>query len=127
MATPGQLGFFDAARISGIMQGVTDPRLFPIELRWNNRVPDVPGTDEEITARYVGTIQIADLIMDDAKAVTYNQGRFQFQTTQVPNIKVGIGMNQALINALERIAKTAASRTTTSATSPTATTRTSPT
>lgn len=103
MATPGQAGFFDAARISGIMQGVTDPRLFPIELRWNSRVPDVPGTDEEITARFVGTIQIADLIMDDAKAVTYNQGRFQFQTTQVPNIKIGIGMNQALINALQRI------------------------
>lgn len=103
MATPGQTAFFDAARITGIMQGVTDPRLQPLQLRWNSRVPDVPGTDEEITARYVGTLQIADLVMDDAKAVTYNSGRFQFQTTQVPNIKVGIGMNQALINALQRI------------------------
>jgi hypothetical protein len=63
----------------------------------------VPATDEEVTAKYVGTLLIADLIADDAKAVTYSQGRFQFQTTQVPNIKMGIAMNQAMINALERI------------------------
>jgi hypothetical protein len=103
MATPGQIGFFDAVRVTGIMRGITDPRLQPVELRWNNRVPDVPATDEEVTAKYVGTLQIADLIADDAKAVVYNQGRFQFQTTQVPNLKVGIGMNQAMLNALERI------------------------
>lgn len=103
MATPAQIGFFGATRITKIMQGLTDPRLLPIELRWNKRVPDVPATDEEVTAKYVGTMLIADLIADDQKAVTYSQGRFQFQTTQVPNIKMGIAMNQAMINALERI------------------------
>jgi hypothetical protein len=103
MATPAQIGFFGAARITGIMQGLSDPRLLPIPLTWNARVPDVDGVDEEVTAKYVGTLLIADLIADDAKAVTYTQGRFQFQTTQVPNIKMGIGMNQAMINALQRI------------------------
>lgn len=101
--TPAQVGFFSAARISGIMQGLTDPRLLPVPLTWNARIPDVPATDEEVTAKYVGTLLIADLIADDAKAVTYSQGRFQFQSTQVPNIKMGIAMNQAMINALERI------------------------
>lgn len=103
MATPAQIGFFGAARITGVMRGLTDPRLLPIPLRWNSRVPDVPATDEEVSAKYVGTLLIADLIADDAKAVTYSQGRFQFQTVQVPNIKMGIAMNQAMINALARI------------------------
>lgn len=103
MATPAQIGFFGAARVTGIMQGLTDPRLLPIPLRWNTRVPDVPATDEEVSAKYVGTLLIADLIADDAKAVTYSQGRFQFQSTQVPNLKMGIAMNQAMLNSLGRI------------------------
>jgi hypothetical protein len=103
MATPGQIGFFSAARITGLMRGLTDPRLLPVPLVWNQRVPDVPANDEEVTARYVGTPLIADLIADDAKAVIVSQGRFQFQTTQVLNVKTGVGMNQGMINALERI------------------------
>lgn len=103
MATPGQVGFFDAARVTSLMQGLTDPRLLPVPLIWNARIPDVPATDEEVTAKYVGTMLIADLIADDAKAVTYSQGRFQFQTTQVPNLKMGLSMNQAMLNALQRI------------------------
>lgn len=85
------------------MQGLTDPRLLPQPLIWNARVPDVPATDEEVSAKYVGTLLIADLIADDAKALTYTQGRFQFQTTVVPNLKMGIGMSQSMINALQRI------------------------
>lgn len=103
MATPAQTAFFESARVTGVMRGLTDPRLLPIPLTWNQRVPDVPATDEEVSAKYVGTLLIADLIADDAKAVTYSQGRFQFQTTQVPNLKMGIAMNQAMINALDRI------------------------
>jgi hypothetical protein len=103
MASPAQVDFFSSARITGIMQGLTDPRLLPVPLTWNARVPDVPSVDEEISAKYVGTLLIADIIADDEKAVTYSQGRFQFQTTQVPNIKMGLAMNQAMINALQRI------------------------
>jgi hypothetical protein len=103
MATPAQLGFFGSARITGLMRGLQDPRLLPVPLTWNQRVLDVPATDEEVSAKYVGTLLIADLIADDAKAVTYSQGRFQFQAVQVPNLKMGIGMNQAMINSLERI------------------------
>lgn len=106
MASPAQLGFFDAVRVTGIVRGLTDPRLLPVPLIWNSRIPDVPATDEEVSAKFVGTLLIADLIADDAKAVTYSQGRFQFQTVQVPNIKMGIGMNQTMINTLERIRAT---------------------
>jgi hypothetical protein len=101
--TPAQVGYFASARVTGVMQGISDPRLGKIPLIWNSRVPDVPATDEEVTAKYVGVLQVADLIADDAKAVTYSQGRFQFQAMQVPNLKLGIAMNQAMINALDRI------------------------
>jgi hypothetical protein len=30
MSTPAQIGFFDAARVTGVMRGLTDPRLLPI-------------------------------------------------------------------------------------------------
>lgn len=102
MPTPN-IDFFNSARVTGIMRGLNDPRLLPVPLIWNQRIPDVPATDDEITAKYMGTLLIADLIADDAKAVTYSQGRFEFQTTKVPNIKMGIAMNQAMINSLERI------------------------
>lgn len=102
-ASPQNLDFFASARVTRIMQGLTDPRLLPVPLTWNARVPDVPAVDEEVTAKYVGTLLIADLIADDAKAVTYSQGRFEFQSYQVPNIKMGIAMNQAMINAWGRI------------------------
>lgn len=100
---PAQTDFFNSVRVTSIMRGLNDPRLLPTPLIWNSRVPDVPATDEEISAKYMGVLQIADLIADDAKAVTYSTGRFEFQTVKVPNIKMGIAMNQAMINSLERI------------------------
>lgn len=98
-----QTGFFSSARVTGLMQGITDPRLLPTPLVWSNRIPDVPGVDGEISAKYVGQMLIADIIADDQKAGTYQTGRFQFQTTQVPNIKMGISMNQSMIAELDRI------------------------
>jgi hypothetical protein len=100
---PASIDFFTAARINGIMQGLTDPRLLPGTLVWNNRVPDVPASDGELLAKYVGTLTIADLIANDAKAVIYTQGRFQYETNEAPNIKMGIGLNQEMIQTLDRI------------------------
>lgn len=92
-----------AARINAIMQGLQDPRLLPQELVWNRRIPDVPATDEEITARYIGTPMIADIIADDAKAAVYTHGKFQFETTRIPNLKFGIGINQSTLVQIDRI------------------------
>lgn len=98
-----QTGFFDAARVTGIMNAQVDPRLQPQPLIWNARVPDVPSYDYEITAKYRGSLLIADLIADDAKAVVYSQGRFQFESYAVPNIKMGLSMNQAMIAEMNRL------------------------
>lgn len=100
---PANYSFLSAARINGIMQGLQDPRLLPQELVFSSRIPTVPTLDEEIMARFVGTITVSDIIADDAKAVVYDQGQFRYETTKIPNIKHGIGMTQAMLNQLRRL------------------------
>jgi hypothetical protein len=98
-----QFDFLNAARVTGIMQGLQDPRLMQQPLTWNDRIPDVPAVDDEITAYYQGQPLIADLIADDAKAVVYSMGRFSFESTKIPNLKMGIAMNQSMLNMLDRL------------------------
>lgn len=89
-----------STRINGVFQGLLDPRTLPQQLLWSQRVPDVPAEDGEIMARFIGNIQIADLIADDQRAATYSFGKFQFESTNIPNLKVGQNMTQAMINQL---------------------------
>jgi hypothetical protein len=107
---PGQLDFFNAARVNGIAQGAYDPRLQPQPLVWDRRIPTVPAMDDEIMARFIGFPLIADLIADDAKAVTYSFGKFQFETTKIPKLKVGVGMNESMLKLLDRIQQNAVQR-----------------
>lgn len=89
-----------ALRLTRIMREFEDVRLLPQELKFLNRTAIVPATDGEITAYYTGRVQIADLVADDAQAVTYNHGKFRFETTTVPNLKLGINLTQEQINQL---------------------------
>jgi hypothetical protein len=98
-----RLELLSAARINAIFQGLQDPRLLPQELVWNQRVPLVNALDEEIIARSIETIQISDIVADDAAAVVYSQGKFQYETTKIPNIKHGIAMSQTMMNQVWRI------------------------
>lgn len=98
-----QLGLFGGVRVGRIMNALQDPRLIPQDLLWSRRIPLQPAMDEDITARFFGTIQIADIIADDAKGVVYSTGKFQFETVKIPNLKVGMGINQTTINLLDRL------------------------
>jgi hypothetical protein len=101
---PTQYELLGAANVNGIMQGLQDQRLLPPTINWvRKRVPLVPAVDEEIMARFIGTPVVADIIADDAKAVVYSQGRFQVETTKIPNLKYGIGVNQSTLNQLDRL------------------------
>jgi hypothetical protein len=94
------LRFLQATRINAIMDALADARELPPELPWSSRINDVRALDEEIMARFVGRIQIADLIADDAAAVVYQSGKFNFESTAIPNLKHGISMTQAMLNQL---------------------------
>lgn len=98
------LEIFAAARINGIYQGLQDVRLLPGQANiWTPRIPDTPALDEEITARYIDFTQIADIIADDSEAVTYAQGKMQYETVKIPNLKHGTPLNQQMLNQLDRL------------------------
>jgi hypothetical protein len=89
-----------AVRINTIMQALQDVREMPGDLVWSARIPDQPALDDEIMARFVGRVQIADIVADDAAAVVYQTGKFTFESTAVPNLKHGTNMTQAMLNQL---------------------------
>lgn len=95
--------FLQAARVNAIMNALQDVREMPAALVWSNRIGDVPAVDSEIMARWVGRLQIADLIADDAAAVVYQTGKFSFESTAIPNLKHGVAMNQEQLNQLQSL------------------------
>jgi hypothetical protein len=97
------LRFLRAVRVNAIMQALQDVREMPAELVWSSRIGDVPALDEEIMARFVGRLQIADLVADDAQAVVYQSGKFNFESSAVPNLKHGANMTQAMLNQLRSL------------------------
>jgi hypothetical protein len=100
---PENLRLLGALRVNGIMNALQDTREMPSALVWSNRINDVPAADDEIMARWVGRLQIADLIADDSAAVVYQAGKFSFESTAVPNLKHGVGMTQAMLNQLQSL------------------------
>jgi hypothetical protein len=87
-------------RINQVMAAIQDVRELPNELVWLRRTPAIDAVDGEIMARFVGRVQIADLVADDSQAVTYTSGKMTFETTTVPNIKHGQQLTQTQINEL---------------------------
>jgi hypothetical protein len=102
--------FFNAARVNAVMQGAYDPRLNPQPLVWDRRIPTVAATDEEILARFISFPMTADLIADDAAAVVYQFGKFQYDTYKIPKLKAGIPLNESMLRQLERIRTNMATR-----------------
>lgn len=100
---PQNLQVLEAARINTIMQALQDVRELPQQLVFLNRTPTVPATDGEIIGRYIGRVQIADLIADDQRAVVYSSGKLTFETTAIPNLKVGAALTQEQLNQLYAI------------------------
>lgn len=97
------LRLLQATRVNTIMQALQDTREMPSNLVWSQRINDVPALDDEIMARFVGRLQIADLIADDQAAVVYQAGKFNFESTAVPNLKHGVAMTQSMINQLRSL------------------------
>jgi hypothetical protein len=102
--------FFNAARVNAVMQGAYDPRLNPQPLVWDKRIPTVPATDDEILARFISFPMTADLIADDAAAVVYQFGKFQYDTYKIPKLKAGIALNEVQLRQLDRIRTNTATR-----------------
>lgn len=105
-----QLDFLSPVRVRRVMQGVYDPRLMPQPLIWDKRIPTVPAANNEIMGRFEGFPMIADLIALDAQAVVYSFGKFQFYTTKAPKLKLGIGINETMLEIIDRLNQNAATQ-----------------
>jgi hypothetical protein len=98
---PAAWQLLQAARLTRIIQSLQDVRQLPQQLAFLNRTPVVPADDSEIMARFTGFVTIADLIADDQRAVTYQNSKLSYETTNVPNIKHGSALTQAMLNQLQ--------------------------
>ncbi len=93
----------EVVRVNRIMQALQDVRELPQELLFSSRIPDVPAADAEIMVRFIGRVQIADLVADDQRAVIYSNGKMSFESTTIPNLKHGRMMTQEMLNQLNAI------------------------
>ncbi len=93
-----------ALRINGLMKGLQDVRLIPSTLTWLGRTVVNDATDDEILGRFLGHIQIADIVADDSEAAVYSAGKLSFETYKIPNLKHGQALTQEQINQLRKLA-----------------------
>ena len=97
------LQVLEVVRVMSIIQALQDVRELPAELVFLNRTPVVPAVDDEVMGRFVGRVQIADLVSDDAAAAVYSSGKLTFETTTIPNLKHGTNLTQSQLNQLMAI------------------------
>lgn len=100
---PAAWQLLQATRVNTIMQALQDVRQLPADLKFLGRTAIVPAVDSEIMARFTGFVTIADLVADDQQAVTYQNSKLSFETNNVPNIKHGAAVTQAMLNQLQSI------------------------
>jgi hypothetical protein len=97
------MNLLSAVRITRVLEMLQDVRNRPAELVWLGRTTSVQAEDSEIMVRVMGLTQIADIITDDAAAVTYTTGKMTSYTHTVPNLKHGIQLTQTQIRQLTNL------------------------
>ena len=102
----------NASRLTRIIEALQYKVDLPQELFFLKKTPVVNASDQEITARWFVRAQIADIIADDAQALVYNFSRFTTETTNLPNLKLGVNLTQQQINMLEMLRQQGANVTT---------------
>lgn len=104
--------YLSVTNLTSMIEGINDPRTEGdnVHRRWINRLPAVPARPGEIMVRVKHRVLRADIIADDAKARIQSSVQFQPIGVDIPNIKHGVGLNQATINTLDRLAEGVAGR-----------------
>jgi len=95
--------FLDNARINSIVRVLADELDLQQPLLFLGRTAVVDADDDEIVGKFRGKVYAADVIADDQKAVTYEVGKFEFVTNNIPNLKIGRRFSQGMINRLARL------------------------
>ncbi len=96
--------------VQGVIDDLADVSTLPQTYIWTNRIPSVEADDGEILARYTGRIIAAELLMTDQKAIVRQTRPLRLQQTEIPKIKHGFFINEAMQAVLRRIEAQSASR-----------------
>jgi hypothetical protein len=96
----------NSVRITQMIQTLITQIEVKTPLIFLQRTPVVFAEDEEILARFTGHTYAADIITDDAQAVTVDGGYWNFFMNSIPNIKTGIRVGQATMQRLRRLEET---------------------
>lgn len=96
--------------IQGVIDDLVDVSTLPQELLFSRRVPSVSADDGEIIARYNTRVRVAELIMNDQKAIVRSTNPIRLQQTDIPKIKHGTLINESMQNTLARIDRGLAAR-----------------
>lgn len=99
---PTQNEILSTIRLKAMMKALQDEREISQDYAFSRRLPDVPAEDSEIMARFIGRVLIADLVADDQRAATYSMGKMTFESTSVPNLKLGIKLTQEQLNQIRQ-------------------------
>lgn len=102
MASPS-FNALTSVRLTAAVEALQDARQIPQELKFLARTPITPAIDGEILARFIAYLVISDLVADDQAATVYSTGKIQFESTNIPNIKHGVNVNQSMLNLLQAI------------------------
>lgn len=98
---PDNFNAMSPLRVNKLMRALQDRRGVPQKLSYLSRTPIIPASDGEIMARFMGQVLIADLIADGQRAGIYSLGKMAFESTSVPNLKLGNALNQEQLNQLK--------------------------
>jgi hypothetical protein len=97
-------------RLTETIQTLESELEAPDQLIFVNTTPDVDAEDDEIMASFEGQVVSADIVADDQRAVIRGGGRYNLNTSAIPNIKQGSLVTQAMIKLLRRMSRGAGLR-----------------
>ncbi len=94
-----------SVNITRVAQQIVDVTTLPQPLLWLNRTAKIQAGDDEITARLKFNIYAADIITEDAQALTRDSGQVSFETNQIAKIKHGFNITESQAKTLMKIEK----------------------
>jgi hypothetical protein len=95
--------WLSSSRFKMILETLASQLEVRAPLLFLQRIPSVNATDDEIVGRFTGRIYAADVIADGQRAVTYEAGKLELQTTALANLKLGQQLDQPTLNRLARM------------------------
>lgn len=87
---------------------IKDPELLK-KFSFISKTPVINCVDDEIQGRVKGRVFAADIISDDEKSTTYQNGAFEFFPLSVPRLKIGSHLSESIVHKIYKLSKVAAS------------------